>query len=543
MSAAASLFRKLDGRLNPIVVKELRQAVRSRFVIAALLLFLAIQLVIIWLFLMMNENIASDFDGGRRIFSVLQGVLSATCIVFIPIYTGIRFALERSGNNMDLFFVTTIRPRTIIWGKILAATILAVLLYSACMPFMTFTYLLRGIDLPSIFRSLASSFLVVLAAVHFAILAGSLAASIAMKILLALVGLIAMIQFLWGALYYSLVVAVSQARSPSSTGSFWALTWLTSSFFVAGMGLFHALSTAVISPTMSNRTFPVRAYLTLAWLVYGAVCFLFGDVSAGFPGVRPWAYTATLLFSAGFWVAVSEREVPSARVARTIPRNRFLRGVAFLFYTGAAGGVIWAVLMIALTLGVAVACANLFPPSAATWFTSPDPYAVVKRIEIMGGMGLYAYCYAISAVLIRRKFLSPKVKYSQTWMVALCLLALGAFFPLLIAYIAAPARFDYIIDTLGVWTAANPFMLGNDLTRPTRLTFAAVWAIVVTLLALPWLLNQVKHFRRPERPGDSGSDPCGAEQLRAPSGPDELRGRNHEDHEETSKEDGGEANG
>jgi hypothetical protein len=528
MSAAASLFRKLDGRLNPIVVKELRQAVRTRFVVAALLLFLVIQLVIIWLYLMMNENIASDFDGGRRIFAALQGVLSATCIIFIPIYTGIRFALERSGNSMDLFFVTTIRPRTIIWGKVLAAAILAVLLYSACMPFMTFTYLLRGIDLPSIFRSLASSFLVVLAAVHFAILAGSLAASIAMKILLAFVGLIVIVQFLWGALYYSLAVAVWRTRPFSSGGSFWALTWLTSSFFVAGMGLFHALSTAVISPTMSNRTFPVRVYLTLAWLVYGAVCFLFGDVSAGFPGVRPWAYTATLLFSLGLWIAVSEREIPSARVARRIPRNRFLRGVTFLFYTGAAGGVLWSVLMIALTLGVATACANLFPPSTATGFTSPDPYAFVKRIEIMGGMGLYAYCYAISAVHIRRRFLSPKVRYSQTWMVALCLFALGAFFPLLIAYIASPARFDYIIDTLGVWTAANPFMLGNDLTRPTRLTFVAVWAIVVTLLALPWFVRQVKHFRRPERPAEAEGD-------KNPRGRIQNTG--------TANEDRGEANG
>jgi hypothetical protein len=201
-----------------------------------------------------------------------------------------------------------------------------------------------------------------------------------------------------------------------------------------------------------------------------------------------------LLFSAGFWIAVSERETPSARVARTIPRNRFLRGMAFLLYTGAAGGVAWSVVMIALTLAVAVACTSLFPVSTAAGY---DYYALGERIEIMGGMGLYAYCYAISAVLIRRKFLAGKTRYSQTWTVALCLLALGSFFPLLVAYIASPARFDITVDALGLWTAANPFFLGNDITRSTHLTFAAVWAIAVTLLASPWFVRQVRNFRPP----------------------------------------------
>ena len=42
---------ELDDAINPIVVKELRQAVQSKFVVAVLLLFLLIQLVFIGIYL------------------------------------------------------------------------------------------------------------------------------------------------------------------------------------------------------------------------------------------------------------------------------------------------------------------------------------------------------------------------------------------------------------------------------------------------------------------------------------------------------------
>ena len=45
-------------------------------------------------------------------------------------------------------------------------TRITVLIFSACMPFMVFTYWLRGIDLPSIFVLLVFCFLVVAATVQ-----------------------------------------------------------------------------------------------------------------------------------------------------------------------------------------------------------------------------------------------------------------------------------------------------------------------------------------------------------------------------------------
>ena len=48
---SATVLEKIDDALNPIVVKELRQGVQSRFVVAVLLLFLLLQLMFMGIFL------------------------------------------------------------------------------------------------------------------------------------------------------------------------------------------------------------------------------------------------------------------------------------------------------------------------------------------------------------------------------------------------------------------------------------------------------------------------------------------------------------
>jgi hypothetical protein len=59
---------RFDDWLNPIVVKELRQAVQSRFVITALLVLLAIQIIAVAIYLMTTADISFSYDAGRTVF-------------------------------------------------------------------------------------------------------------------------------------------------------------------------------------------------------------------------------------------------------------------------------------------------------------------------------------------------------------------------------------------------------------------------------------------------------------------------------------------
>ena len=78
--------------------------------------------------------------------------------IFIPIYIGVRTMMERISINADLQYISIMSPQKIIWGKVLSSVYLIVLFYSAAVPFLVFSYLLRGIDLPTILLAVALTF-------------------------------------------------------------------------------------------------------------------------------------------------------------------------------------------------------------------------------------------------------------------------------------------------------------------------------------------------------------------------------------------------
>jgi hypothetical protein len=125
--------------LNPILVKELRQAVRSWAVTGVLLLFLTALFIISLGFLVFQSfNVDPDVQLGGQMFSWFSGILAVASVFFIPLYMGVRVAAERQENNPDLFYVSTLSPARIILGKFLCGAYMAVLFFSACMPFMAF---------------------------------------------------------------------------------------------------------------------------------------------------------------------------------------------------------------------------------------------------------------------------------------------------------------------------------------------------------------------------------------------------------------------
>src|SRR5262249_19962215 len=148
-------------------------AVQSKFVVVVLFLFLLLEVGLLAILLVVNSingrMESAEFQAGHELFAIFQGVLLATCLLFIPTYTGIRLAAERSVTILDPLVITPRRPRAIIWGKTLAALVLAILIFSACAPFMTFTYLLRGIELSSILLVLSIDFFTVLVSVQLVI--------------------------------------------------------------------------------------------------------------------------------------------------------------------------------------------------------------------------------------------------------------------------------------------------------------------------------------------------------------------------------------
>ena len=99
MSMLSVVATRFDDAMNPIVVKELRQAVKGRFLSAMLTLFLIVQLVALGVAIMIIDDVQSDFGAGRAVCTTMLVILSLTCMLFIPINTGVRLAFERSDGH------------------------------------------------------------------------------------------------------------------------------------------------------------------------------------------------------------------------------------------------------------------------------------------------------------------------------------------------------------------------------------------------------------------------------------------------------------
>ena len=484
MKSIRGIIEKITDRLNPVVVKELRQAVQGKFLIVVLICFLCLQLLTMGIFLIRDEFISVSFDAGRNIFQVLLVILFGTCLLFVPAYTGLRLATERADADVDLLFITTLRPRSIIWGKFLAGLILTVLLYSACMPFMAFTYLLRGIDLPSIFVLLALDFIVVAVSLQGAILIGCFPANRVFKVILGVGWLVLILAVFQLITLFSFFLLQSGIGSQLDSWKFWrgALGVLASG--LALIGIFALLSIALISPFSTNRALPVRIFITAVWLLTGIGVAIWSIGVGNFVPIVVWAGSHILLHSIGLFIAVSEREHLGRRVRRSIPRRWLLRLLAFLFYSGDASGMAWSSLKIILTL--------LFIGVWLTIFPQMQTDDNITAIGALASLGLYAFGYTLGASLIRRRFLEDRVASNYTWVIALILLGITTtIVPLALFFLSGEWNKE--------WLVASP--LGPLLFFDTKgfvsnsITIASVWATFVGVLSLPWFVTRVSDFR------------------------------------------------
>jgi hypothetical protein len=345
---------------------------------------------------------------------------------------------------------------------------------------------------------LVIDFAAVAVAVQLAIFLAVLSTSWVLKIILGLLGLGGLVFSFIGVLAGTVRILERGGGALIESPIFWPSAGCVAAGVLIGLGLLFTWSVALVSPPSANRALPWRLFLVGAWLGSGVV---FGLADALIPDAHhgpawAWALFAAGLFCLSLVIAINERERWGPRVARTIPRRWWRRGPAFLVYSGAAGGILFSALLVALTAWVLLLWIQVgppIPPRPKKEVGPPDVEVFVRGIALMG---LYTYAYALTAVLIRRITLF-KIPVAYTWVVMLVLLALGLTVPYLIL-LAFFKGWDYLTHygwllTVPVVALSDNFSQGFHTT--VFLGFAGIWAGVVTVLNLPWIWRQVRAFR------------------------------------------------
>jgi hypothetical protein len=180
---------------------------------------------------------------------------------------------------------------------------------------------------------------------------------------------------------------------------------------------------------------------------------------------------------------ISNSDQLSRRVRRTIPKSPWKRFAAFLFFNGAAGGLVW-------VGGIFVA--TYFAGHAVTAVIRTSATMTVEDWQKLSTMAAYACAYALTALFIQRKFL-PGRPPKLTGLLAV-LLAGG--------WAIAPSIFLFFANRLS-WKTVEGLQLGNVFNvgfdrDHTQLLyhecFAGGWLLVAVVLNVPWFLRQVRNF-------------------------------------------------
>ena len=475
--------------MNPVVVKELRQAVRSWAVTGTLLLFLLVLFcAAVIFFVTQSFDPSANQRMGAQIFSTFSVILTGASLLFIPLYIGVRVAAERQESDLDLLYISTLSPAKIIRGKFFCGAYVAILFFSGCMPFMTFTNLLRGVDLPSVFFVLLCLFLIVCCAVQVAIFLACLPISKILKILLGLGAAIITFWLIAGLTFVMSELMMQGVGSMMSNRGFWATFFTVASVIFAAALLLHFLSIALISPPSANRAMPVRIYMTIVWLISAAVSLSWVIHQADARFILPWASISFIVFSASLVVIVSNNDTLSVRVQWTVPERLPLRALAFVFYNGAAGGLVWAALILAATF-------------FSMWLVlTSHPFAnTLQGDDLMAALYscaaaiCYAFDYALVGLFLHRKFLARRPA-KLAGIFAVIVPAAWALLPVLFFFFLNRLS-TRDLEHLQLGNVFNIFVVGLKPQKQEHLLFAAGWLVLMVALNFTWFARQVKNFQ------------------------------------------------
>ncbi len=488
---------RFSDHLNPILVKEARQALKSRqFVVTFMLL-----LLIAWLVSVVGVTLAGpaiEYGSPGRYFVMFFVFVLQFAVHFIVPFTAFRsMQVENELSTFELLSISNLSPKSIVLGKLGSAVVQVFLFYSAIAPFIAFTSLLQGFDLPNTIFLLVSNLFWSIFACLFSIMLSSISHGKQWATLntLGVLGLL----FWQTCGSFAFASAVMFETMPFDSSEFW---WGCLAGFVAYMGFVHLLQKIAESRLTfesDNRSTGIRLaclYLLVSqWLMLGA----YGLYAAASSSVTlDWTILIPLTFISALFVGVmglfaaTELDYMSRRVRRQIPSGGLLAlGKALLLPGGARGYAYFLALLGAIAL-----------VSNSLWITQLKATRPGEQM-VMNGLMLYAVIYVSFGAAIGRwmQLISAQVKPAHCRVIVLMVAIISMMVPY-IPLILGTTTWSYGYSLMDV---TNPFStlhyMDQNPNQPlsmiafAMLAAAAVLGLVVNLWAMFKGVFEVVNYR------------------------------------------------
>jgi hypothetical protein len=353
MSAPAGklpLVERSSDWLNPILIKETRQALKSRqFVGTFLLMLVAAWLISVFGIVISGVGVEYRSAGGG-FFYAYYVVLAVAIFIVVPFGAFRSLLGERDLHTWEVLSISTLKPRQIVWGKLASSVVQLFIYYSAITPFIAFANLLKGIDVPTIAFVLIASMLWSVTLSMVALTISTFSSQRHWQVFLTLGVLGGLVSGFVTAL--SIVGSSMQFGMPFDEPGFWWVVGAMVTYLIAYGALFLQIAIAQLTFDADNRSSGIRLaaaalfWIALAWI--SVLVFLGGSI-----GLPAWPAGAMdeLLFAFGVvagihWsvtglFAATEPDVLSRRVRRDLMRFGSWRVVTTPFVPGGGRGMVY----------------------------------------------------------------------------------------------------------------------------------------------------------------------------------------------------------
>ncbi len=391
--------------LNPILVKETRQALKSfQFTATFILLLIACWIV----------TMAGVAYIGPRIFYAAEGstlmlwyyaILAFPLAVVVPYAAFRSLASEREDNTYDLLSITTLKPRQIITGKLGSSVIQMGVFFSAITPCLAFTYLLRGIDLPTIAFLVAYLFFWSLALSMVGILVATLTKRRFAHVFLSVAFLGALLWLFSVGIIGLSIPMIQMSYSYLGRTEFWVFVLMIATVYVTTFALAYFAAAGMISFASENRSTPLRICMLVqmativGWIGYGWIVSnyeLFPLAGLAAIGGGYWYLMGTML--------TAERPGMSQRVKRRLPHSMMGRIFFSWLNPGPGSGYMFVVANVTTVAILYWLAANVSFASGRNFPRSPSFHEVIYLL-IIGWSYLVAYLgIGLLIIGVLRKF-------------------------------------------------------------------------------------------------------------------------------------------
>jgi hypothetical protein len=413
----------LSDYVNPIVVKEIRQALKSR---AFVLTFSAV-LLFAWSWSIFGIALRAPsiyyVPSGRYMLLGYFVIMLLPLVLVIPFATFRSLAAEREDGTYELLSITNLKPWQVVLGKLSGAILQIAIFLSALSPCLAITYFLRGIDIFMILLFIGATTLASILLCGFALVVAAQARQQRFQTAsaIALLFVLSVASFACGSAGFGMIISgvVADIRSP--------LTWIgiamAVSMWACLLSLFVLGAAASITFPSDNRATPLRVAILVTHAVwFGWITFIWQfnefDEEVLYAYVMP-----SLLF---WWLAAAHTTGESTRltprVRRGLPESFLGRIFGTLFFPGRGIGYFFVLGNLITMLILTAVLENQSRGSDNIWFTA-----------FMGCCYVTAYV-GLANLIMRASARGGREGSLRGFSINLALIWFGAFIPLSIQW-------------------------------------------------------------------------------------------------------------